>query len=241
MFHQLTLVAALASVLGVVGLVFAEETPFPQRVYQPTTYRQKKSPKKIRQTKTSPVSSIPQSTVRPAPPLKTSVPLTVQRQPGNATGDRKPDRDGASPAEVRPQTPAGDATSRPADYDHSPGGSPNGISEAPAVAMPVKVINAAERQLYLTPGGKYTAEDIRANGNRTAGQKYEGFKASHDRNPQPGDKICPITDTKANPKCTWIVGGKTYQFCCPPCIDEFVRLAKENPDKVKDPEEYFQK
>ena len=59
-------------------------------------------------------------------------------------------------------------------------------------------------------------------------------------NPKPGDKICPITDTKANPKCTWIVGGKTYQFCCPPCIDEFVRLAKENPDKVKDPEEYVQ-
>ena len=107
--------------------------------------------------------------------------------------------------------------------------------------MPGKVADAEERQLYLTPGGRYTPEDIRANGGLTASQKFKGVQASHDLKPNPGDKICPVTLTKANPKFTWVVGGKAYEFCCPPCVDEFVQLAKEKPDQVKEPEEYRKK
>ncbi len=103
--------------------------------------------------------------------------------------------------------------------------------------MPDKVADNEERELYLTAAGKYTLEDIEANGNRTASEKFKGFKAAHDLRPQPGDKICPVTLTKANPQCTWIVGGQEYQFCCPPCIDEFVALAKED-GEIKDPEDY---
>ncbi|MBL8794198.1 MAG: hypothetical protein JNM56_09850, partial [Planctomycetia bacterium] len=47
--------------------------------------------------------------------------------------------------------------------------------------------------------------------------------------------------TKANAKFTWVVGGKGYEFCCPPCVDEFVRLAKESPDEVMLPGEYIKK
>jgi hypothetical protein len=36
------------------------------------------------------------------------------------------------------------------------------------------------------------------------------------------------------------VGGKQYMFCCPPCIDEFVKLAKEHPEQVRDPAGYVQ-
>ena len=104
--------------------------------------------------------------------------------------------------------------------------------------MPIKVADAEERKLYLTPGGKYTAADIRANGNQTASEKFKGLKAEHDLKPKRGDKICPITLTKASPKFSWVIGGKTYEFCCPPCVDEFVALAKESPAEVKDPEEY---
>jgi hypothetical protein len=104
--------------------------------------------------------------------------------------------------------------------------------------MPAKVANDDEKKLYLTPGGIYTQTDIEANGNVTASQKFAGFKAEHDLKPKIGDKICPITLTKANPKCTWIVGGETYEFCCPPCVDEFVTLAKSKPDEVKAPEDY---
>ena len=35
--------------------------------------------------------------------------------------------------------------------------------------------------------------------------------------------------------------GKTYEFCCPPCVDEFVRMAKETPDQIKAPEMYVKK
>ena len=98
-----------------------------------------------------------------------------------------------------------------------------------------------EEKLLLTPGGKYTDADIKANGSVTASQKYQEFKSSHDMKPRPGEKICPITRTKANPKCTWVVSGKTYEFCCPPCIDEFVRRAKEKPQTIKEPENYVKK
>ena len=108
-------------------------------------------------------------------------------------------------------------------------------------AMPAKVADDAEKNLYLTPGGLYTAEDIKANGEQTASQKFKGFKASHDLKPQIGDKICPVTLTKANTKCTWVVGGKSYEFCCPPCVDEFVALAKKNPDLVKQPGDYVKR
>lgn len=103
--------------------------------------------------------------------------------------------------------------------------------------MPDKVANDAERELYLTPGGHYTVADIAANGNVTATQKFKGFRAKHDMHPKPGDKVCPITMTKANPECAWVVGGKTYEFCCPPCVDEFVAVAKAG-GEIGEPEDY---
>lgn len=110
-------------------------------------------------------------------------------------------------------------------------------------AMPEKVSDDAERELYLTAGGIYTEDDVKANGNQTASQKFKGFRAKHDMRPKPGDKVCPVTMTKANPECTWIVAGKEYEFCCPPCVDEFVSWAKDS-ELAKDilpPEEYVKK
>lgn len=107
--------------------------------------------------------------------------------------------------------------------------------------MPAKVVRDEERKLYLTPGGLYTKQDIQANGNVTASQKFADFEAAHDLKPKIGDKICPVTLTKANPKCNWTVGGKSYEFCCPPCVDEFMKLAKEQPAEIKAPEAYVKK
>jgi len=104
--------------------------------------------------------------------------------------------------------------------------------------MPTKLRSESERQLYLTPGGKYTDADIAANGSQTATQKYGGFKSEHDFSPKSGDTLCPITRTKGNPHCTWIVAGHEYQFCCPPCIDEFVKRAKTQPDEIQLPANY---
>jgi hypothetical protein len=98
--------------------------------------------------------------------------------------------------------------------------------------------SAAERRLYLTPGGRYTAADIAINGPILPAQRFRGIESMHDMHPQPGDRLCPITGTRASPRFTWIVGGKAYQFCCPPCIEEFVRQAKERPRTIHPPEYY---
>lgn len=104
--------------------------------------------------------------------------------------------------------------------------------------MPPQLGAAEEQELHLVPAGKYSLQDIQSNGNMVPSQKYRGFQAQHDLNPSVGDRLCPITRTKANPNCTWNIGGQTYQFCCPPCIDEFVRLAKQQPDDIQSPECY---
>jgi roadblock/LC7 domain-containing protein len=110
-----------------------------------------------------------------------------------------------------------------------------GAKRASGAAASKKV---TERDVFLTPGGLYTKADIKANGNKTVSQKYPDFMAAHDAMPKPGERLCPISKTKANPKLTWIVGGKKYTFCCPPCVTEFVKQAKTNPKSIQAPEAY---
>ena len=113
------------------------------------------------------------------------------------------------------------------------------VTESHAEDMPAGLGADKERTLYLTAAGKYTEADIKANGGVTASQKFKGVASSHDMFPKAGDRICPVTQTKANPKFTWVIDGKPYQFCCPPCVDEFVKLAKERPDELKPPDNYI--
>jgi YHS domain-containing protein len=46
---------------------------------------------------------------------------------------------------------------------------------------------------------------------------------------------------KSEAECSWIVSGKKYEFCCPPCLDKFMMWAKTKPEKVKDPGEYVKR
>ncbi|MBC8134689.1 MAG: hypothetical protein H8F28_02245 [Fibrella sp.] len=121
-----------------------------------------------------------------------------------------------------------------------------GVIEAlyPANALPSsgsKPMSAADKALFLTPGGLYTLADIEANGNASAYQKYASVVPDHDAKVKAGDQVCPISETKPNPQLTWVIGGKTYQFCCPPCIAEFVKKAKTDPKSVLAPEAYIKK
>ena len=106
--------------------------------------------------------------------------------------------------------------------------------------MPAAVGDDEAEQLHLVAGGRYLQTDIELNGETVPARRYRGFQARHDTDPQPGDRLCPITRTKSNPACTWHVGGRAYEFCCPPCIDEFVRLAKEQPELILPPDAYVQ-
>lgn len=105
--------------------------------------------------------------------------------------------------------------------------------------MPDKIGSDSERELYLTPGGRYTSADIVANGNKTASEKFKGIKSEHDRKPESGDKLCPISGTKANSNFTWVIDGKAYEFCCPPCIDEFLSNAKLSTEPLADPNTFI--
>lgn len=98
-----------------------------------------------------------------------------------------------------------------------------------------------EKDLFLKPGGVYTQADIEKNGGTVPSVKYRGVAFDHDDDLKPGDKLCPVTVNKADEKCSWWVNGKKYEFCCPPCLEKFVRQAKESPEKIKDPSEYVQK
>lgn len=113
--------------------------------------------------------------------------------------------------------------------------------EQQTLQMPPQVIDAEEQTLFLSPAGNYSLTDIASNGSLLPAQKYSGFRAQHDYRPQSGDHLCPITRTKAHSECTWIVGGQTYEFCCPPCIAEFVRQAKEQPESILPPQAYVRK
>ncbi len=108
-------------------------------------------------------------------------------------------------------------------------------------AMPTKRPDSEADLLFTKPGGLYTEADIKANGTKVPGEKYKGIKSNHNTEAKPGDKICPISETLANPQFTWIIGGKTYEFCCTPCVEEFVDLAKVKPANVKPPESYRKK
>lgn len=98
-----------------------------------------------------------------------------------------------------------------------------------------------ERRLYLTPGGRYTRADIEANGVKTPREKFGDAAAGHDLEPRRGSWVCPVASACSTPGFSWVIGGQPYRFCCPPCIGEFVRLAKDAPDRVRKPEEYVKR
>jgi len=134
--------------------------------------------------------------------------------------------EGTITAEIDGKPYSGDFKEKPEDHKHD-----KKTSQAPK-------IDPKEAALFLTAAGKYTKEDIAANGDTVPSVKYKGLKISHDAKPKAGDKLCPISMTKANAKLTWVVGGQSYEFCCPPCVDEFVENAKTLPDALKPPGEY---
>lgn len=114
----------------------------------------------------------------------------------------------------------------------------------PADALPTagaKPMTMAEREIFLKPGGLYTQADIEANGNTSVYQKFPSFIADHEQKVAVSDPVCPISGTKPNPQLTWIISGKKYTFCCPPCVTEFVKKSKANPKAILAPEEYVKK
>ncbi len=100
---------------------------------------------------------------------------------------------------------------------------------------------AQQRGLFVTPGGKYGRADIEANGNTTAAAKFEDHEADHDLSPRKAGWLCPVASARSEPGFAWVVAGQSYRFCCSPCVDEFVRRAKEQPNGIKPPDAYWKR
>jgi hypothetical protein len=179
----------------------------------------------------------------------TRLPLRAEPQPGEAPGTaaqfagQLPPELRGRPVEVAVNVPINGKTYR---VRFTPETRKEEAAHAESVeedsAMPAaNLSDAEERALFLTPGGLYTQADIDANGEQIPSIKFRGIQAAHVMNPKPGARVCPITNTLANPKFTWIVNGKAYPFCCPPCVTEFVKLAKTDPKAIRPPESYVKR
>lgn len=170
-----------------------------------------------------------------APPV--TVTLAAQPQPGDPAG-RSSRFAGTHPALAVERPVSGSVSAKvggkPFSGDFEAG---EHASHTPAKAAPT----GREADLFLKPGGIYTAADVTKNGGVVPSVKFAGLSWSHDDELKPGDKICPVTVNKADDKCAWSVNGQQYHFCCPPCLEKFVRWAKETPEKVKPPSEYVKK
>ena len=120
-------------------------------------------------------------------------------------------------------------------FDFTAPGDPEGGETALAARI------GQQEKFFRTSAGKYTEADSRANGERSPFEKYRGFRPGHVLKVHAGERLCPVTKTKATLDCTWVVGGLTYAFCCPPCAEEFVKWAKERPEEIQPPETYVKK
>lgn len=90
----------------------------------------------------------------------------------------------------------------------------------------------SEKTLVMNPKGKYTRADVEAAGKSPPSERFKGIKVVHTLRKTVGDVVCPVTGAKADSRITWQVNGKIYQFCCPPCVAEFVSWAQDYPESI---------
>jgi len=95
----------------------------------------------------------------------------------------------------------------------------------------------SEKALVINPKGKYTRADVAAMGKNLPSEQFKGIKVVHSLRKSVGDVVCPVTRAKADTRITWQVNGQIYQFCCSPCITEFVNWAQEYPESIVAPED----
>jgi YHS domain-containing protein len=118
------------------------------------------------------------------------------------------------------------------------------VIEVPGAADPTRrsrVATDMERELVLKPGAGYTQADVEAAGGIIPSAKYKDVSPGHSMRAMRGDRLCPVSRIKADSRISWNVMGRTYQFCCSPCIVDFVSLAKKRPEEIVAPENLVSK
>lgn len=118
------------------------------------------------------------------------------------------------------------------------------VIKVPGAADPTsrsRVATDLERELALKPRAGYTQADVEAAGGTIPSTKYKDLKPGHSMRAMRGDRLCPVSKIKADLRISWNVKGRTYHFCCSPCIVDFVSLAKERPEEIVAPENLVSK
>ena len=98
-----------------------------------------------------------------------------------------------------------------------------------------------EKEIFTTPRGIYTVEDVKANGNTWPSAKYPQNDFPIDLKPRPGDFVDPVLLTRADPNRSWIINGEKYYFACNQSIEEQVLRARNFPSRVRPASEFIQK
>jgi len=115
--------------------------------------------------------------------------------------------------------------------------------DAPLTPEQQKEMDEADgkaKALFGTPGGAYTAEDIKRNGTLTPWERFGKVIFAYNLKPFPAQPIDPISGTKIHHAFDWMIGGKPYHFCSVPTLEEFVLRAKTDPSSIKPPEAYIE-
>lgn len=91
---------------------------------------------------------------------------------------------------------------------------------------------AKAKEVFGTPGGAYTKEDIAKNGTIPPAQRFGDVQFLYTMKAFPGQATDPILGTKVSGAFDWYVGGQCYHFASVPSLEEFVMRAKKDPSSV---------
>lgn len=103
------------------------------------------------------------------------------------------------------------------------------------------IADAKARELFSTPGGAYTAEDIARNGTVPPSERFEKVEFLYSMKAHEGQPVDPILATKTAGAYDWYVGGKRYHFASIASIEEFVIRAKRDPKSILPPDRYVER
>lgn len=106
--------------------------------------------------------------------------------------------------------------------------------------LEVGLADAKAKDLFDTPGGAYTAEDIKVNGLVPPSIRFNAVIVPYIIKGIPGQPIDPILKTRSCGAYDWSVGGQIYHFASVPSLEEFVMRAKADPKSVLPPSAYVE-
>jgi len=106
--------------------------------------------------------------------------------------------------------------------------------------LEVGLADAKAKEVFGTPGGAYTTEDIRVNGLVPPSIRFNNVTFTYTLKPLPGQPYDPILKTRSSGAFDWSVCGQIYHFASIPSLEEFVMRAKKD-KSILPPSAYIEK